>query len=59
MAHLYKKDQGEYWELSLEIKDKDIIAVLSSDVADRTVTVMYRDGDGQTKKIKCDKISFV
>ena len=57
MAHLYRKDQGEYWEL--EIRDKNIISVLPSDVADRTVTVMYRDGDGQTKKIKCDKISFV
>lgn len=57
MAHLYRKDQGEYWEL--EIRDKNIISVLPSDVADRTVTVMYRDGDGQTKKIKCDKISFI
>lgn len=57
MAHLYKKDQGEYWEL--EIPDRNVIAVLPSDVADRTVTVMYRDGDGQTKKIKCDKISFI
>lgn len=56
MATLIKKDQGEYWQM--EIADKKIIAVLPSDVADRSVIVMCNI-DGETKNIKCDKISFI
>jgi len=56
MATLIKKDQGEYWQL--EIADRNIIAVLPSDVADRSVTVMCNIS-GKTKEIKCDKISFI
>lgn len=56
MAHLYKKDQGHHWEL--EIPDRNVIAVLPSDVADRSVKVMISWG-GETEIIKCDKISFV
>ena len=53
MAHLYKKDQGHHWEL--EIPDRNVIAVLPSD---SSVKVMINWG-GETKTIKCDKISFV
>ena len=55
MAHLYKKDQGRYWES--EIPDDKIIAVMPNDYI--SVRVSYIDKDGRTQEVICDKISFV
>lgn len=54
MAHIYKKDQGRYWEY--EIPDDKIIAVLPNDYS--SVRVLYID-DYRIKEIICNKISFV
>lgn len=54
MAHIYKKDQGRYWES--EIPDDKIIAVMPNDVS--SVRVLYID-DYRIKEVICDKISFV
>ena len=55
MAHLYKKDQGRYWES--EIPDDKIIAVFPNDYS--SVWVSYMDNNGETQAVICDKISFV
>lgn len=55
MAHLYKRDQGCYWES--EIPDGKIIAVRPNN--DSSVIVSYMDEDARTKAVICDKISFV
>lgn len=55
MAHLYKRDQGHYWES--EIPDDKIIVVRPNN--DSSVMVSYIDEDTRTKTIICDKISFV
>ena len=55
MAHLYKKDQGRYWES--EIPDGKIIAVMPNDYI--SVIVSYVDRNGETQAVTCDKISFV
>lgn len=55
MAHLYKRDQGRYWES--EISDDKIIAVMPKDYS--SVRVSYIDRNGETQEIICDKISFV
>ena len=54
MAHLYKKDQGRYWES--EIPDDKIISVMPYDAS--SVRVLYMD-DYKVKEVICDKISFV
>lgn len=55
MAHLYKRDQGRYWES--EIPDKKIISV--KPVNDISVMVLYMDEDARSKTVICDKISFI
>ena len=55
MAHLYKKDQGCYWES--EIHDDKIVAVMPNDYI--SVIVSYVDRNGETQAVTCDKISFV
>ena len=55
MAHLYKKDQGRYWET--EIPDDKIIVVLPNDYS--SVRVSYIDKDGRTQEIICDKIALL
>ena len=55
MAHLYKKDQGRYWES--EIPDDKIIAVMPNDYI--SVIVSYVDRNGETQAVICDKISFI
>lgn len=55
MAHLYKKDQGRYWES--EISDDKIIAVLPNDYS--SIRVSYMNRYGETQKIICDKIALL
>ena len=55
MAHLYKRDQGRYWES--EIPDNKIISVRPNN--DSSVMVSYMDEDARSKTVICDKISFV
>ena len=55
MAHIYKKDQGRYWES--EISDDKIIAVMPNDYI--SVIVSYIDKDGRTQEIICDKIALL
>ena len=55
MAHLYKRDQGRYWES--EIPDDKIIAVMPNDCI--SVIVSYVDRNGETKEVTCDKISLI
>lgn len=55
MVHLYKKDQGRYWES--EISDDKIIAVMPNDYI--SVIVSYVDRNGETQAVTCDKISFI
>ena len=55
MAHLYKKDQGRYWES--EISDDKIIAVMPNDYISVIVSYVHRNGESQA--VTCDKISFV
>ena len=55
MAHIYKKDQGRYWES--EIPDDKIIAVLPNDYS--SVRILYIDYDYRTKEIICDKIALL
>lgn len=55
MAHLYKKDQGHYWES--EIPDDKIIAVLPNDYS--SVIVSYIDRNGETQAVICDKIALI
>ena len=55
MAHLYKRDQGRYWES--EISDDKIIAVIPHTFS--SVKVSYVDRDGRTQEIICNKISFI
>jgi hypothetical protein len=55
MAHLYKKDQGRYWES--EISDDKIIAVLPNDYS--SVRVSYMNRYGETQEIICDKIALL
>ena len=55
MAHLYKKDQGRYWES--EIPDDKIVVVMSNDCI--SVIVTYVDRNNETQAVICDKISFL
>ena len=54
MAHLYNKDQGQYWEL--EIDDNKIIAIVPD--TSSSICVKFMSG-GESKSVKCSKISFV
>ena len=55
MAHLYKKDQGRYWES--EIPDDKIISITPHTFS--SVIVSYVDKDGRTREIICDKIALI
>lgn len=55
MAHLYRKNQGCYWES--EIPDDKIISVRPN--TDSSVIVSYMGEDARSKTVICDKISFV
>ena len=54
MAHLYRKDQGQYWEL--EVPDDKIISIHPD--TSSTIEVRFMSG-GESTSVKCSKISFV
>ena len=54
MAHLYRKEQGQYWEM--EVPDDKIISIHPD--SSSTIEVRFMSG-GEKKYVKCDKIGFV